>query len=477
MASVCNDPNGTRRITWRGVDGKPAALFLGRKSEHEARAIALHVERLRLARMNGRAPHPDDIRWAESVADKLHRRLAHFGLVEPRAEAVTLKALVERYTRTAPVEPATLAAYKQTTGSLIDHFGAGAAVGSITRAGADEWRAAVVAAGYAPATVAKRVFVARAIFRRAVRWRLIADSPFDGLYAGTQKNPARRRFIDVATVAKVIDAAPDARWRLLLALSRFGGLRVPSEAMGLRWSDVDWSHSRITVRSPKTARHADGAERVIPVFAELRPHLLEAFALAVEGVDLVFADFGSHNTVKARVVKIIRRAGLVPWPKPWHNLRASRQTELAATFPLATVCAWIGNTKLVAEGHYLQVTDADFERAVGKTARKTARSALRSVAQGEPRSTGNVGKSAQDCAVLRTAAQVVGAGMGGEGFGQTHDRPVKSAIRKRGSAQNSAPDAPDPTDPDLAALIRAWPDLTAGARGRIMGEVRNPRRY
>ncbi len=63
--------------------------------------------------------------------------------------------------------------------------------------------------------------------------------------------------------------------------------------------------------------------------------------------------------------RIIKRAGLTPWERTWHNMRASRQTELAATFPLHTVCAWIGNTKAIAAGHYLQVTDADWARATG----------------------------------------------------------------------------------------------------------------
>src|SRR5262249_33778821 len=61
--------------------------------------------------------------------------------------------------------------------------------------------------------------------------------------------------------------------------------------------------------------------------------------------------------------RIIRRAGLAPWERPWHNLRATRQTELSADFPLHVVCAWIGNKQAVAAEHYLQVTDADFERA------------------------------------------------------------------------------------------------------------------
>lgn len=46
-------------------------------------------------------------------------------------------------------------------------------------------------------------------------------------------------------------------------------------------------------------------------------------------------------------------------------MRASRQTELARDFPLHTVCAWIGNTKAIAAAHYMQVKDADWQRATG----------------------------------------------------------------------------------------------------------------
>lgn len=52
--------------------------------------------------------------------------------------------------------------------------------------------------------------------------------------------------------------------------------------------------------------------------------------------------------------------------KPFHNMRASRETELAATFPLHIVCEWIGNSAAIAQKHYLQVTDADYEKATSQ---------------------------------------------------------------------------------------------------------------
>jgi hypothetical protein len=35
-------------------------------------------------------------------------------------------------------------------------------------------------------------------------------------------------------------ACPDAQWRLLVALARYGGVRTPSESLAIEWSHVDW---------------------------------------------------------------------------------------------------------------------------------------------------------------------------------------------------------------------------------------------
>lgn len=50
--------------------------------------------------------------------------------------------------------------------------------------------------------------------------------------------------------------------------------------------------------------------------------------------------------------------------KLFQNLRSTRETELAETWPEHVVCAWIGNTVAIARKHYLQVTDEHFEQAV-----------------------------------------------------------------------------------------------------------------
>ena len=172
------------------------------------------------------------------------------------------------------------------------------------------------------------------------------------------------RFITRQTTQKVLEACPDYEWRLLVALARYGGLRVPSEALTLTWPDVDWEHGKITVHSPKTEHHPDGAFRVIPLFPELRPYLEEAWEQAEPGAVYCISRWRhaaqkaaagwANCNLRTQFQKIIRRAGIEPWPKPWQNLRSSRETELAEDFPVHVACVWIGNSKPVALEHYLQ---------------------------------------------------------------------------------------------------------------------------
>ena len=132
--------------------------------------------------------------------------------------------------------------------------------------------------------------MAKQFFRDAVRRRLIAENPFDGMKGCMVKgNAAREFFISGEMAAAVLNACPDWQWRLIFALSRFGGMRCPSEHMGLRWIDVDLLGGKfkptpaMLIHSPKTEHHEGHESRVVPIFPELRPYLEEAWEQAEEG--------------------------------------------------------------------------------------------------------------------------------------------------------------------------------------------------
>src|SRR2546423_864477 len=109
------------------------------------------------------------------------------------------------------------------------------------------------------------------------RWLAGRDDVIHARLAAVGLVKSRR---DSEVAQKVLDACPDAEWRLLFALSRFGGLRCPSEHLLLTWADIDWERSQIRVTSPKTEQFEGQTERIIPMFPELRSALLDVFEQA-----------------------------------------------------------------------------------------------------------------------------------------------------------------------------------------------------
>ena len=165
---------------------------------------------------------------------------------------------------------------------------------------------------------------------------------------------------------KVLDACPNSQWRLIFALARFGGLRIPSELFALKWSDIHWDDGKMTVHSPKTEHHEGKESRLVPIFPELRPYLEDARELAGPSAEHVI-DRGraKSDNLRTQLKRIIKRAGLMPWPKLFANLRSSRATELAEVFPGHVAAAFLGHSTQTAQKHYWQVTDEHFALAAG----------------------------------------------------------------------------------------------------------------
>ncbi len=371
MASIGKDKNGRRRILFVAPDGKRKTIRLGKIPQRAAEAIKVKVENLVAAATSGCGWDGETARWVAEVSDMLADKLAAVGLIPTRVRETlpkTLGTFLDTYIKgRANLKPNTLRNYGVTRKHLLDYFGRERLLAEITPGDADEWREALLKK-LSAATVSRDVKRAKQFFRAALRKRLIAENPFTDLSTPAQVNASREYFVTTAIIERVIEACPDTQWRLIIALSRYGGLRCPSEHLGLTWGDVDWEHNRITIRSPRTEHHVGGETRVIPLFPELRPYLEAVFDEAEPGTEHIITRYRKENAnLRTQLLRIIKRAGVKTWPKLFHNLRASRQTELAGRFPLHVVCEWIGNSAAIAEKHYLQVTDDHYNDAVRGT--------------------------------------------------------------------------------------------------------------
>jgi integrase len=179
---------------------------------------------------------------------------------------------------------------------------------------------------------------------------------------GSEANPENQKYIEREIVAKVIEVCPDHKWRLIFGLTRYAGLRCPSEVSRLTWGDVDFDHRALFVYSKKTNK-----TRRIPIAPELYPLLCAAFADAEEGEEQVVPGVTPESNLRTTGEKFIRYAGLTPWDRLFQNLRLSCATDWANEYPEHEAVAWGGHTAAVAMKHYWQVSEEHFAMATGQT--------------------------------------------------------------------------------------------------------------
>jgi len=373
MASISREENGRRTIHFVGPDGKRRSIRLGKVSQRVAEAVKVRVEHLAAAAITGHALDAETGRWVAELSDSMADKLAKVGLISQR-ESATLGDFLGKYIdERIDIKPASRVILRHVRRNLTDFLGPDRRLRTIGPGDAEDFRLYLIAEGLAASTIAKRLQRARQMFAAMKRRKLIEENPFAEVRHHEGDVSERQRFIDREQVAKLIEAAPDWAWRTIIALARFGGLRCPSEVLSLRWQDVDWERERLRVTSPKTEHLPGKASRVVPMFPELRPFLEDAWDMAEEGQEYVVPKYreaalgpdGWRNcNLRTQFQRIVQRAGLEPWPKLFHNLRASRETELAGSFPVHVVTAWLGNTPRIAMRHYLQTTEADFAKAV-----------------------------------------------------------------------------------------------------------------
>lgn len=358
------------RVAFRDEHGVRKAIRLVGVSKRDAGEIASKVQAIVSARISG-APLANAVaEWLAGIGDELHGKLSAAGLCGGRRLA-TLEEFVESLIaewEAAPAEarPAlsTITNRKQTRDKLFASLGKQSLVRNLTAEHAAAWREGLVRK-HAAATVAKHVKIAKLFFREAEDRGYLEKSPFAKLVAGDDSNDERKAYVPAADVEKLMDVAPDCEWRLLIALARFGGLRTPSESLRLRWADINWADGTMRVTTPKTAKQGK-ASRIVPLFEELLPYLLDAREVAPADAEfsiMRYRDLGTN--LGTHLERLVERPGLVRWPRLWHALRASRATDLADRFPSHVAADWLGHTEEIAKKNYRSVTPEHMAMARG----------------------------------------------------------------------------------------------------------------
>jgi integrase len=233
------------------------------------------------------------------------------------------------------------------------------------------------------------LLVLRGLYRHAARRGLVARSPLDGLDPAELPRPDvgnHGRVLDELELAALVRHA-DLRHRAVVTVLAYTGLRL-SEALGLRWRDVDLVECELRVRAQLSmARRGRPArlvplktaasQRVVPMMPAVERALVEHLDTEQRAgrggdEDLVFVTrLGtpmSQRNVAVRGVEAAGRAAGLGKVTP-HDLRRS----------FCSLCGRRGVDPVEAAqmtGHSLAVWTRHYARSFGKPQRDEARARL-----------------------------------------------------------------------------------------------------
>jgi integrase len=131
-----------------------------------------------------------------------------------------------------------------------------------------EYREALQRDGISANYINKIIQTLRGLFQTAHGEGLITRNPLDAIKS-LRREPAEKGTFTAAQISQLLEAAPDAEWRGLIALGYYTGGRV-GDLSRLTWEKIDLEQHTINFRQQKT-----GTAVLVPIHPELARYLSE----------------------------------------------------------------------------------------------------------------------------------------------------------------------------------------------------------
>ncbi len=238
-------------------------ISLGRVSKNQANTAKANIEAL-IACKNGGGLAPavaDKLNlWIDDISDGLRKRLETLNIIEPKGGknymvAEWVNYYIDMRRNDSGTKADTVRKFENVARRLAVFF-KGDKLEDVNVLQTKAFKGYLVnQVGLAENTARKHISISRQFFNAAIDGGHIVKNPFRGQTVKVRPNQERFYYVEHETALKVLDACPDAQWRLIFGLARWGGLRCPSEVLRLKWEDVDFDNDRFTVHASKTEHH------------------------------------------------------------------------------------------------------------------------------------------------------------------------------------------------------------------------------
>ncbi len=214
MPNVAKRPDGRWRARYRDAAGKEHSRHFPRKLDAQ--------------------------RWLDEVTTSV----VTGQYVDPKAGRVTFATFYAEWAARQVWEATTVLAMDLAASSVPF---AQLPLADLRRSHVELWVKQMTTRGLAPGTVRTRVNNVRAVLRAAVRDRVIASDPSDAVTLPRLRRAEAAMTLPTNDQVGAVLAAADERFRALVALAAFAGLRW-GEAAGLQVGDVDYLRRLLVVR-------------------------------------------------------------------------------------------------------------------------------------------------------------------------------------------------------------------------------------
>jgi integrase len=236
MASIKRRDDGMWRARYRDEAGKEHARHFARKVDAQ--------------------------RWLDEVT----AAVVTGQYVDPKAGRVTFKSFYATWAPRQVWQPTTVAAMDLTARSVT--FG-DLPLNRVRRSHFEQWVKEMQLRDLAALTIKMRVINARSIVKAAVRDRLIATDPSEGLILPRERRREIAMVIPTSQQIGEIMNSADEDFRPFVAIAAFAGLRL-GEVAALRVEDIDFLRRIINVRRQVARAGGGGIEVRAPKFSSER---------------------------------------------------------------------------------------------------------------------------------------------------------------------------------------------------------------
>lgn len=311
-------------------------------------------------------------RWIAGISEQLRTKLCRIGLLQNKAKCL-LRDVLDKYIKYSSLSRSTIRIKANAVDIFYMYFGDNKDIRTITDTEVLDFRNALpgirIANHKSMQTCVTQYKAISGLMTFAVKLRLITRNPFRDFPFSAPAPIDKKRFITKEDTWKIINACRTTQFKAVFAAARFIGIRIPSELFPIRWSDITWSTpgkiATIKIIDSKRKNIGDKGTRVSPLFPEAEKIFKELFLeTKPKPDDLIFTNL-SRTKVGNTAIATVKRSGVPLYPKVFHSLRASLETEYhrAGIDPIVYT-RWIGNSPAIAIKHYVQYAEEDFNKGV-----------------------------------------------------------------------------------------------------------------